>query len=230
MNDLKDWTTRRAPACEPLTGRYVRLEPLDAAIHGDGLFDASSVPDAEERFRWLGNLYPPKSRADFQPWLEEASASRDPLFFVVIDRETGKIGGWQAFMRIDTANGVGEIGNIYWGPVIARTRLATEAFCLFARHIFEDLGYRRFEWKCNDRNEPSKRAALRFGFQFEGVFRQHMVVKGENRDTAWYSILDDEWPGLSKAIEQWLEPANFTIDGRQIRRLEEIKKDGGSQA
>ncbi|WP_274425801.1 GNAT family N-acetyltransferase [Chelativorans sp. YIM 93263] len=228
MNDLKDWTARPAPAREPLEGRYVCLEPLNPAIHGDGLFDASNVPDAEERFRWLSD-HPPQTREDFQTWLDKASVGDDPMFFVVIDRETGTIGGRQAFMRIDPLNGGAEIGNIYWGPRVARTRLATEAFYLFARHIFEDLGYRRFEWKCNDRNEPSKRAALRFGFRFEGVFRQHMVVKGENRDTAWYSILDDEWPGLRNAIEQWLEPTNFDADGRQIRRLEEMRADGSSQ-
>lgn len=224
MNGLNEWTARPAPSRELLEGRYVRLEHLDPDVHGDGLFVASSVSDADSRFRWLGD-YPPQSREDFQPWLEKAAANRDPLFFVVIDRETGRIGGRQAFMRIDAANGVAEIGNIYWGPEIARTRCATEAFYLFARHMFDDLGYRRFEWKCNNRNEPSKRAALRFGFRFEGIFRQHMVVKGENRDTAWYSILDSEWPVVRKAIEDWLAPENFDNEGRQIRRLETIREE-----
>ncbi|MDZ5698482.1 GNAT family protein [Chelativorans sp. M5D2P16] len=223
MDDLRHWTARPAPARAPLEGRYVRLEPLDPARHGDDLFAASSVPDAEARFRWLGD-YPPKSRAAFQPWLEKAAASSDPLFFAVIDRATGVAGGRQTLMRIDAANGSAEIGNIYWGPMIARTRLATEAFHLFARHVFDDLGYRRFEWKCNARNEPSKRAALRFGFRFEGLFRRHMVVKGENRDTAWFSIIDSEWPAVKAAAETWLAPGNFDREGRQIRRLEAIRE------
>lgn len=225
MDDLKHWTARPAPSRVPLEGRYVRLEPLDPGRHGDGLHAASSVADAQARFRWLGD-YPPKSRAQFQPWLETAAAGDDPLFFVVLDRATGQIGGRQAFMRIDAANGSAEIGNIYWGPGIARTRLATEAFHLFARHVFDDLGYRRFEWKCNALNEPSKRAALRFGFRFEGIFRQHLVVKGENRDTAWYSIIDSEWPALKAATEAWLAAENFDSAGRQIRRLEAMRENG----
>ena len=125
-------------------------------------------------------------------------------------------------MRIDPANGVIEIGNIYWGPLMSRKPAATEAQFLFTQYVFDELGYRRYEWKCNNRNEPSKRAAQRFGFTFEGVFRQHMVVKGENRDTAWYSIIDKEWPALKQAYEGWLDPANFDADGQQKRRLEDI--------
>ena len=221
MMDLRDWTARAAPKRSALAGRYVRLEPLDPLRHGDGLFAAASVENAHQRFRWLAE-YPPQSRDDFQPWLEKASASRDPLFFAVIDAATGAIGGRQAFMRIDAANGVIEIGSIYWGPAIARTRLVTESFYLFARHIFDDLGYRRFEWKCNNLNGPSKRAAERFGFRFEGVFRQHMVVKGDNRDTAWYAMLDHEWPGIRGRLERWLAPENFDREGRQIKRLEAL--------
>ncbi|MGO4836963.1 GNAT family N-acetyltransferase, partial [Rhizobiaceae sp. 2RAB30] len=158
----------------------------------------------------------------FQPWLEKAEASADPLFYTVIDKASGRIAGRQTLMRIEPAFGVIEIGNIYWGPLISRKPAATEAQFLFMRHVFDDLGYRRYEWKCNNRNEPSKRAAERFGFTFEGVFRQHLVVKGENRDTAWYSIIDKEWPLLRRAYEEWLDPANFSADGGQKRRLEEI--------
>ena len=122
-------------------------------------------------------------------------------------------------MRIDTTHGVIEIGSILWGPAIARTRIATEALYLFASYVFDTLGYRRFEWKCNDLNEPSKRAALRFGFTFEGAFRQHMVVKGANRDTAWFSILDSEWPRLVDAYLAWLAPENFDGEGQQRRKL-----------
>ncbi len=222
MTDPSTWTPRPRPARAVRDGRLVRLEPLDAHRHGDGLFEASTAPGAEDRFRWLFED-PPADRASFQPWLEKAAASEDPLFFAVVDKASGRVLGRQTLMRIDPAFGVVEIGNICWGPEMARRPAATEAFFLFARHVFDDLGYRRFEWKCNDRNEPSKRAAERFGFSFEGVFRQHMIVKGENRDTAWFSIIDSEWPALRPAFEAWLDPANVDADGRQIRRLEDFR-------
>lgn len=225
--DLSNWQPRPRPERKVLEGRYVRLEPLDAGRHGDGLFAASSVADADGRFRWLPEQSP-QARADFQPWLDKAEASPDPLFFTVVDKASGKIAGRQTLMRIDPAFGVIEIGNIYWGPIISRKPAATEAQFLFMKYVFDDLGYRRYEWKCNNRNEPSKRAAERFGFTFEGVFRQHMIVKGENRDTAWYSILDKEWPALRKAYEAWLDPANFDADGQQRRRLEDFRADFGA--
>jgi RimJ/RimL family protein N-acetyltransferase len=128
-------------------------------------------------------------------------------------------------MRIDQKNGVIEIGNVYWGPLISRTPVATEALYLFARRAFDNLGYRRFEWKCNNTNTGSKRAARRFGFTFEGIFRQHMIVKGKNRDTAWFAMIDRDWPANRKAFEGWLDPSNFDSEGRQKRRLEEIRAD-----
>lgn len=220
--DLNNWQPRPRPERKVLEGRYVRLEPLDAARHGDGLFEASSVTDADGRFRWLFEV-PPESRAAFQPWLDKVEASSDPLFFAVIDKASGKVAGRQTLMRIEPAFGVIEIGNIYWGPLIARKPAATEAQFLFAQYAFDELGYRRYEWKCNNNNEPSKRAAERFGFSFEGIFRQHLVVKSENRDTAWYSIIDKEWPALKKAYEAWLDPANFDAAGQQKRRLEAFR-------
>lgn len=222
MSDLSQWSARARPARAPIEGRYVRLEPLDSVRHGDGLFAASATPDAGERFRWLGET-PPQERQLFQSWLEKAAASEDPSHFAVIDKAGGRIAGRQSFMRIDTANGVVEIGNILWNDPVARRPAATEALFLFARHAFDELGYRRFEWKCNNQNTPSKRAALRFGFTFEGVFRQHMVVKGLNRDTAWFSMVDREWPVIRDAFETWLAPENFTADGTQKRRLEDIR-------
>lgn len=221
--DLSDWTPRERPARAAIEGRLVRLEPLDTARHGEGLYAVSTVADADERFRFLGNDYPPESRQAFQPWLDKAAASDDPFHFAVIDRGSGTVAGRQAFMRIDTANGVIEIGNIYWGPALARTAAATEALYLFARNAFDDLGYRRFEWKCHNLNEPSKKAALRFGFTFEGVFRQHMVMKGANRDTAWFAMIDKEWPAIRRAFEEWLDPQNFDREGRQRKRLAEIR-------
>lgn len=225
MTDLSSWTPRLRPQRIVLDGRYVRLEPLIAAKHGDGLYEASSVSDAGGRFAWLPDT-PPETRAAFQPWLDKVEASEDPLFFSVIDKTSGKIAGRQTLMRIDPTFGVIEIGNIYWGPLISRKPAATEAQFLFMQYIFDELGYRRYEWKCNNRNEPSKRAADRFGFQFEGIFRQHMIVKGENRDTAWYSIIDKEWPQLKRAYMEWLDPANFDTAGQQKKRLEEIRAAG----
>ena len=220
--DLKNWTPRPLPAREMLEGRYVRLEPLDAQKHGDGLFEASSVVDADSRFRWLFDV-PPENRQAFQPWLENAAASEDPLFFVVIDKASGRIGGRQTLMRIDPKHGVVEIGNVYWGPLISRKPAATEAQFLFTQYVFDKLFYRRYEWKCHNENLPSKRAAERFGFKFEGIFRNHMVAKGANRDTAWYSIIDSEWPALKRAYENWLDPANFDAEGNQRRRLEDFR-------
>lgn len=197
-----------------MVGRYVRLEPLDAARHTDGLFEASVAPGADDRFRYLPEV-PPTSVAEVAAWTTRAASGADPLFFAVIDSATGRTEGRQALMRIDAANGVIEIGNILWGPGLSRTRKATEALFLFADYAF-GLGYRRFEWKCNDLNEPSKRAALRFGFTFEGVFRQHMVIKGANRDTAWFSMLDGEWPALRETYLAWLSPDNF--DEHEVQR------------
>lgn len=206
-----------------MEGRLVRLEPLDAARHGDDLFEASSVPDAQQRFRWLPD-YPPKTRAEYQRWLEEAQAGSDPLHFAVVDKTTGRAVGRQTLMRIAPAHGVIEIGNVYWGPLMARTPMATEAQFLFAHYVFDGLGYRRYEWKCDNDNAPSKRAAERFGFTFEGIFRQDRVVKSKNRDTAWFSIVDKEWPALRQAYEGWLHPDNFDRDGGQKKRLEEFRK------
>lgn len=215
---LADWTGAPRPERVVLDGRYARLEPLDRHAHGDALYASAVVEGAEERFRYLFDP-PPADRANLDRWLDNAAASADPLFFAVIDKATGRAEGRQALMRIDTRHGVIEIGNILWGPAIARSRVATEAFALFGAYVFDTLGYRRFEWKCDNRNEPSKRAAVRFGFAFEGLFRNHMVVKGENRDTAWFSITDAEWPALAAALDSWLDPDNFDPDGRQKRRL-----------
>lgn len=203
------------PARVVLEGRYARLEPL-ALAHAEGLMAASA--DAKS-FDYLFDV-PPADLEDLQSYIRQKSVSQDPLFHTVVDRATGAAGGRQTLMRITPEHGVIEIGNILWGPAIARTRVATEALYLAARYVFDDLGYRRFEWKCNDLNEPSKRAARRFGFAFEGVFRQHMWVKGANRDTAWFAMLDRDWPRMRAGYERWLEPANFDPAGRQRSRLE----------
>lgn len=213
------WTPRSRPARETLEGRFVRLEPLEPALHGDDLFAASMAEGAEERFRFLFDA--PSGRPAFDGWLAKSAASLDPLFFAVVDKTTGRTEGRQALMRIEPAHGVIEIGNILWGPAIARRQAATEALHLFAANVFDRLGYRRLEWKCDALNAPSRRAAERFGFRFEGVFRQHMVVKGRNRDTAWFAMTDEDWPGIAARHRAWLDPSNFDAAGRQKRRLED---------
>jgi RimJ/RimL family protein N-acetyltransferase len=214
MTDLSSWTPRQRPGRSPLDGRYARLEPLDPIMHGDALFEAGAGAQASDLWRYLFEQ-PITERAVFEEWIAGASAREDQLFFAVIDKATGRAEGRLCFMRIETAHGVIETGSILFGPRIARSRVATEAIFLQARHVFEDLGYRRFEWKCDARNEPSRRAALRFGFGFEGIFRQHMVVKGENRDTAWFAMLDGEWPAIRAAYDTWLDPGNFDAQGVQ---------------
>lgn len=205
------------PLRQVLEGRYVRLEPLGPE-HAADLWSASNDPGAAERFRYLFS-HAPASLAEQQARISRSAAEDDPLAFAVVDRATGRAGGQQSLMRIVPEHGVIEIGAIYWGPGVARTRLATEALYLFARHSFEDLGYRRFEWKCNNANLPSKRAAERFGFTFEGIFRQHMIIKGENRDTAWFSMLNGEWPTRKAGFLRWLDEANFDSEGNQKTAL-----------
>ncbi len=151
----------------------------------------------------------------FDLHLQKAAVSEDPMFFAILDRASGAAVGYAAYMRIEPVHRVIEVGSILYTPQLQRTPLATEAMYLMARHVFEDLGYRRYEWKCNALNAPSRRAALRFGFTFEGIFRQHMIVKGRNRDTAWFSMLDSEWPARKANFERWLDPSNFGPDGRQ---------------
>ncbi|GHA22907.1 acetyltransferase GCN5 [Devosia pacifica] len=200
-----------------LNGRYTRLEPIGPQ-HVNDLYAVFSGDAVRERFRYLFS-YPPASREDMAAWIDTAAATEDPLYFAVVDLESGRAGGHQSLMRIEPKDGVIEMGGVHWAPPIAGTRVATEALYLFARYVFDDLGYRRFEWKCNALNAPSRRAAERFGFTFEGIFRQHMIQKGENRDTAWFSMLDGEWPTIRAAFERWLDPANFDAEGQQRDRL-----------
>ncbi|BDC47807.1 acetyltransferase GCN5 [Bryobacterales bacterium F-183] len=202
------------PSRVTLTGRYVTLEPLDAAKHADSIFELQNgLPDL-----WLYLADEPYTdRGVFRAAIEKKAASEDPLFYaVVLD---GRAVGYCSLMRIDPANRVIEIGNILYTPALQRTCAATEAMYLMAKYAFDELGYRRYEWKCNSHNAPSHRAARRYGFVYEGTFRQHLIIKGRNRDTAWYSMLDSEWPARKAAFERWLDPANFDGQGRQITPL-----------
>jgi RimJ/RimL family protein N-acetyltransferase len=215
---LSDWVPRPRPARVTLSGQWCRLEPLDPVRHGDALFAASMAPGAEDRFRYLWNG--PEDRAGFDHWLHQAASTDDPLFHAVVDPQTGRAEGRQALMRMAPEHGVVEIGHILFGPALARTRAATESLFLTAQYVFDTLGYRRFEWKCDARNLPSRKAAVRFGFVVEGVFQQHMVIKGRNRDTMWFAMLDRDWQVLKPLYEAWLDPANFDEHGQQRMSLQ----------
>jgi len=206
-----------SPAPRPrrttLEGRHVRLAPLDAAAHAGDLWSLVSAAKHDGLWTYLFDG-PYRERSSFEAALAAKAASDDPLFFAILEQPAGRAVGYASLMRIEPAHRVIEVGGILYTPALQRTAGATEAMYLMARHVFEDLGYRRYEWKCDARNQPSRRAALRLGFTFEGIFRQHMIVKGSNRDTAWYSMLDGEWPSRKAAFERWLDPANFA-DGAQ---------------
>lgn len=211
----------KPPARTVLEGHYCRLEPIDPERHSEELFAASTPDDGASRFMYLGEDVP-TSVDELKAWAKSAAASEDPLFFVVIDKRTGKVEGRQSYLRITPSQQGIEIGNIYWGPAIAGTPVATEANFLFAKYALDDLGYRRYEWKCNALNVPSRRAALRFGFKYEGHFRRAVIVKGRTRDTSWFSVIDEDWPALKAAYEAWLSPDNFDDNGVQKKRLSEM--------
>jgi RimJ/RimL family protein N-acetyltransferase len=208
----------RLPERTTLRGSYARLEPLDPARHIDDLWPRIGGAENGHLWTWMADG-PYHSEAELAAGLQAKAATADPLFFAIIDTATNHALGLASLMRIDPKHGVIEVGGIMYSPELQRSRVATEAMYLFARYVFEVLGNRRYEWKCNVRNEHSRRAALRLGFQFEGIFRQHMMIKGENRDTAWFSMLNTEWPARKAAFERWLDPANFETNGRQRTSL-----------
>lgn len=222
---LANWKPVPIPCPCSLRGRYATLETLDAARHGVDLWE--SVRGHDEVWNWLPGG-PSANPSTMMENLEEWRVAERAVVLAIVPCETGKAAGWASYMRINPAHGVIEVGNILFSPALQRTRAATEAMYLMGRHIFEDLGYRRYEWKCNALNEPSRRAALRLGFTFEGIFRQHMVVKGQNRDTAWFAMLDHEWPARKRAFEAWLDPFNFDDSGQQRKTLAAIAGAAGS--
>jgi len=220
---LADWRPARAPGHRTLEGDRVRLEPLDPSRHADALFAAAQGPGADPNL-WRYMPYGPfADAAQLRTWLGEIAASTDPLFLAVVDLTTGRAGGVVSYLRIHPAHGCIEIGHIWFGAELQRTPQATETIYLLARHAFDDLGNRRLEWKCDAANSRSCHAAERFGFTFEGTFRNHLIVKGRNRDTAWFSLLDREWPHARNAFEAWLAPENYHADGRQQRSLAALR-------
>jgi RimJ/RimL family protein N-acetyltransferase len=200
-----------------MEGRYCRLEPLDAARHANDLYTAYALDEAGAEWTYLP--YGPFPDAhELRAWLARMSETADPLFFVILNAEGAAV-GVASYLRIDGEVGSIEVGHIHYSQLLQRTRAATEAMYLMARRAFDELGYRRYEWKCDDLNAPSRAAAERLGFTYEGTFRQHRIYKGRNRDTAWYSITDAEWPRIRAAMEAWLDPSNFDETGRQLTRL-----------
>lgn len=222
LGEPVDFSPAARPGRNTLPGRYVLLRPLDADADADSLFAVSHPPDGDPTI-WTYLFGGPYADVEaMRRELLEAQSSQDPLFFTVVPLSHGRPCGVVSYLRIAPEHGVIEIGNIWFGTPMKRTEAATETVYLLARHAFDDLGYRRLEWKCNALNAASRRAAERFGFTFEGVFRKHLVVKGRNRDTAWYAIIDDDWPAIRAGFERWLDPPNFD-HGKQRRTLAELR-------
>lgn len=213
----------RRPERTVLQGRLIDVRPFDVDLHAADVFARSHGSAALDA---LWDYLPVPPFPDVQTFTRhyaEAAQKADPLLFALVDKTSRRAVGHAAYMRIDPNHRTIEVGNILFTPALQRAVAATEAMYLMARHVFDELGYRRYEWKCNTLNMPSRRAAERLGFTFEGIFRQHMIVKGHNRDTAWFSLLDSEWPRAKAAFEAWLAPENFSQDGTQKRRLEQIR-------
>jgi RimJ/RimL family protein N-acetyltransferase len=226
---VPDWHARPAPQRRTIEGRHCRLEPLDAARHAADLHGAYCK--AQDGRDWT--YMPQEPFADesgYRRHLADAAASADPLHYAVLDLKDGRAIGTLALMRIDASHGVVEVGMVMFSPDLQRTPVSTEAQYLLMKYVFEELGYRRYEWKCDSLNEPSRRAAARLGFQYEGTFRQARVYKGRNRDTAWFSVIDSDWPALRAAFDAWLSPRNFDANGRQRLALSALRAASGPAA
>ena len=217
---LPGWRAPARPPREPMAGRWCRIEPLDPEQHADDLF-AANAQDADGR-GWTYLPYGPFADLDaYRAWMQATCLGDDPLFHAIVDLASGKPVGVASYLRVEPKSGAIEVGHLRYSPLLQRSPASTEAMWLLMKRVFE-LGYRRYEWKCDALNAPSRAAALRLGFTFEGVFRQATVYKGRNRDTAWFSIVDGEWQRLDAAFRRWLEPANFDANGRQRLRLKEL--------
>lgn len=222
-DSLPGWLPARRPGPTVLPGRYCTLEPLDPDRHAADLHAAYSEALDDRDWTYL-SFGPFRTIESYRAWADTAAQSRDPRQFAVVSRATGRALGTLALMRQDPDNGVIEVGTVALSRALQRTPASTEAQYLLMRHVFEDLGYRRYEWKCDSLNAPSRRAALRLGFTYEGTFRQAVVYRGRNRDTAWYSMLDGEWPRARSAFERWLRPENFDAEGMQREPLQVCRR------
>ncbi len=217
---VPDWAAPLRPDHTPLVGRYCRLEGLSVARHAADLLAAYSLDDTGAMWTYLG-YGPFQDLAAIETWLASVEHSTDPLFYAIIDLASGKAVGHISYLRITPSAGSIEVGHVVYSPLLQRARVASEAMYLLMQRAFT-LGYRRYEWKCDALNAPSRRAAQRYGFSYEGIFRQALVYKGRNRDTAWYACIDQEWPALDAAYQRWLDPANFDDQGQQRQRLSDL--------
>ncbi|MGI9436844.1 MAG: GNAT family N-acetyltransferase [Geminicoccaceae bacterium] len=213
-----DWQPVSPPPLTPMEGQFCRVEPLDIDRHGSDLFSAFSDEQGDRNWTYLP-YGPFETEADLRTWITTYCVGSDPLFHAIVDKATSGAVGVASYLRIVPAVGVIETGHIHFSPLLQRRPAATEAMVLMMRRVFSELGYRRYEWKCDALNGPSRRAAERLGFRFEGIFRQATIYKGRNRDTAWYSILDREWPCLERAFSQWLDAENYDENGEQKASL-----------
>jgi len=218
---VDDWQPPPLPPRSPALGRLCRIEPFVPDAHSKTLY-AAFAKDPDNR-NWTYLSYGPfDSFESFDAWARGTCTDDDPLFYAVVDLATGEAVGLASYLRINPTDGVIEVGHIHFSPLLQRTTLATEAMFLMMKRVFDELGYGRYEWKCDALNEPSRRAARRLGFSFEGVFRQLTMYKNRNRDTAWYAITDGDWPSIRSGYELWLDPDNFDMEGRQKRSLTDM--------
>ncbi|MBO67932.1 MAG: GNAT family N-acetyltransferase [Acidiferrobacteraceae bacterium] len=219
---IENWKPAGTPTRTPIFGSWCRLEPLNGEIHGNSLFEEFS--EDTNAALWTYLPYGPfENVEDFKNWIKKNCLGSDPLFHAIIDPHTNRALGVASYLRINQSSGVIEVGHINYGPKLQQSRAGTEVMYLMMKHAFDDLGYRRYEWKCDALNERSRKAAVRLGMTFEGLFRQATIYKNRNRDTAWYSILDCEWPQMKNAFEKWLAPGNFLKNGEQIGHLNDFK-------
>ncbi len=223
---LPGWSLRPRPPRTAMVGRFATVEPLDPERHAAQLFAAYAEDSAGRLWTYLPRG-PYASVDEYRSWAEAACRVDDPLVLAILDNTTGEPVGTASYMRIEPAIGVIEVGSITYSPRLQRRPAATEAMYLMMRRVFDELGYRRYEWKCDSLNGPSREAAARLGFRYEGLFRQASITRGRNRDTAWFSVIDSEWPALKVAFERWLERANFSADGTQRRSLASLRSPAG---
>lgn len=216
---LEDWTPREKPSTEKMFGYYCILESLDVERHASRLFEAFQFNNPGETWTYLP-FGPFNTPEPFKEWLMHASLAK--MFFTIVDRSNNTPLGLASYHDIDLAHGVIEVGSIHYSKLLQKTRMGTEAMYLMMYRVFEELDYRRYQWRCNALNQPSRAAAERLGFKFEGIFRQSNVFKSHNRDTAWYSIIDSEWPALKERFQKWLNPSNFDMHGDQLLKLQEV--------
>lgn len=218
---IPTWQTVARPPRTSMEGNYCRIEAFDVDRHGPELYAAFAENEDGSMWTYMPNG-PFANEADFLDWMSSACTSEDPLFYTLIERANGKPVGQAAYLRITPEHGVIEVGNIAFSPRLQRTPIATEAMFLMMQRVFNELGYRRYEWKCDSCNGPSRRAAERFGFTYDGLFPQAIVYKGRNRDTTWFSMIDRDWPSIERAYLTWLAPENFDADNQQIRKLSDL--------